>query len=455
MFQKILIANRGEIALRVIRACRAMGVPSVAVHSEADSDALHVHFADEAICIGPAPAAESYLNVSRIIAAAEISGADAVHPGYGFLAENAAFAEVCAESGLTFIGPSPEVLRKVGDKSEARRVFAAAGVPVVPGSDEPLDKEKKALAVARHVGFPVILKAVAGGGGRGMRVARTEEEFRQHFATARAEAEAAFGDDRVYVERYLEAPRHVEFQILADAHGRVVHLGERDCSVQRRHQKLVEESPSPGLDPGLRERMGAAAVRGARELGYLGAGTVECLVEPGGGFFFMEMNARIQVEHPVTEMVTGIDVVREQIRAAAGEPLQVPEKEIGLRGHAIEFRINAEDPERGFLPSPGRITNFHVPGGPGVRVDTHAYSGYVVPPHYDSLIAKLICHGMTRAEALGRSRAALDEFVVEGVRTTVAFHQALLKEPRFLAGAVDTRFLETLAPAVPAGAAAS
>jgi acetyl-CoA carboxylase biotin carboxylase subunit len=455
MFQKILIANRGEIALRVIRACRVLGVPSVAVHSDVDADSLHVRFADEAICIGPGPAAESYLNVPRIIAAAEISGADAVHPGYGFLAENAEFAEICAESGLAFIGPSPDVLRRMGDKAEARRAMAAAGVPVVPGSEEAIEKERRAVAFARHLGYPVIIKAAAGGGGRGMRVARTEEEFKRLFAVARREARQAFGSDRVYVERYVAEPRHVEFQVLGDRHGRIVHLGERDCSIQRRHQKLVEESPSPALDEGLRDRMGQAAVRGALAVGYVGAGTVEFLLEPGGEFYFMEMNVRIQVEHPVTEMVTGVDLVAEQIRAVAGEPLSVAHKPLGLRGHAIEFRINAEDPDRDFLPSPGRITSFHVPGGPGVRVDTHAYAGYAIPPYYDSLIAKLICHGATRTEAIARARAALDEFVVEGVRTTIPFHQALLANERFLAGAVSTRFLESLAEAPVAAAAAA
>ncbi len=455
MFEKILIANRGEIALRVIRSCRALGVPSVAVHSDVDADALHVRFADEAICIGPAAAAESYLNVPRIIAAAEISGADAIHPGYGFLAENAEFAEICAESRLTFIGPSPDVLRRMGDKAEARRAMAAAGVPILPGSSEAVDKERKAVAIARQLGFPVIIKAAAGGGGRGMRVARDEDELKRVFGVARREAEQAFGDDRVYVERYVEEPRHVEFQILGDAHGRVLHLGERDCSIQRRHQKLVEESPSPALDDALRERMGAAAVRGARSVGYVGAGTVEFLLDRGGDFYFMEMNARIQVEHPVTEMVTGVDLVAEQIRVAAREALDIPDKTLGLRGHAIEFRVNAEDPERDFLPSPGRITSFHVPGGPGVRVDTHAYAGYAIPPHYDSLIAKLVCHGATREQALARGRTALDEFVIEGVRTTIPFHQAILRNERFLAGAVSTRFLESLAEEPAAALAAA
>ncbi len=455
MFEKILIANRGEIALRVIRACRALGVRSVAVHSDVDADALHVRFADEAICIGPAAPAESYLNVSRIIAAAEISGADAIHPGYGFLAENAEFAEICAESGVVFIGPSPEVLRRMGDKAEARRSMVAAGVPVIPGSAEAMDKERKAVVIARQLGYPVIIKAAAGGGGRGMRVARSEDELKRLFGIARGEAETAFGDDRVYVERYVEEPRHVEFQIVGDARGRVVHLGERDCSIQRRHQKLVEESPSPALDAALRESMGSAAVRGAQSVGYVGAGTVEFLLDRGGQFYFMEMNARIQVEHPVTEMVTGVDLVAEQIRLAAGEPLRVPEGPFGLRGHAIEFRINAEDPERDFLPSPGRITSFHVPGGPGVRVDTHAYAGYAIPPYYDSLIAKLICQGANRSEALARARAALDEFVVEGVRTTIPFHQALLRNERFLAGVVSTRFLESLAEEPVASVAAA
>ena len=442
MFQKILIANRGEIALRVIRACRTLRVPSVAVHSEADADALHVRFADEAICIGPAPPAQSYLNIPRIIAAAEISGADAVHPGYGFLAENAEFAEICAESRLAFIGPTPEVLRRLGDKTEARRVMTEAGVPVVPGSDRALDKDSHALAWARKLGFPLIVKAAAGGGGRGMRVVRHVGELKQQLSVARREAEQAFGDGRVYLERYLADPRHVEFQLLGDTSGRILHLGERDCSIQRRHQKLVEESPSPALDDKLRARMGAAAVRGAGRIGYLGAGTVEFLLEPTGEFYFIEMNARIQVEHPVTEMVTGIDLVREQIRAVAGEPLGIPDKEIALRGHAIEFRINAEDPDRDFMPSPGRITSFHMPGGPGVRVDTHAYAGYTIPPHYDSLIAKLICHGADREEALARAGAALEEFVVEGVHTTIPFHQWLLADERFQSGAVSTRFLE-------------
>jgi acetyl-CoA carboxylase biotin carboxylase subunit len=342
----------------------------------------------------------------------------------------------------------------MGDKSEARRAMAAAGVPVVPGSEEAIDKERKALALARQLGFPVIIKAAAGGGGRGMRLARDEDEFKRLFVLARREAEQAFGDDRVYVERYVEEPRHVEFQILGDSRGRVAHLGERDCSIQRRHQKLVEESPSPALDEALRERMGSAAVRGAQAVGYVGAGTVEFLLDRGGAFYFMEMNARIQVEHPVTEMVTGMDLVAEQIRLAAGEPLRVPEKTLGLRGHAIEFRINAEDPDRDFLPSPGRITSFHVPGGPGVRVDTHAYAGYAIPPYYDSLIAKLVCHGATREEALSRARAALDEFVVEGVHTTLPFHQALLRNERFLAGTVSTRFLESLAEEPLASAAA-
>jgi acetyl-CoA carboxylase biotin carboxylase subunit len=452
VFRKILIANRGEIALRVIRACRTLGIPCVAVHSEADADALHVHFADEAICIGPPPASESYLNMPRILAAAEIAGADAVHPGYGFLAENAEFAEICAESNLVFIGPGAEVLRAAGDKAEARRRMAAAGVPVLPGSEETVDSDRQAAGLARRIGWPVVLKAAAGGGGRGMRIAADEAELRRVFPTAVREAEAAFGDGRVYVERYLEGPRHVEFQILGDARGRVVHLGERDCSIQRRHQKLVEESPSPAVDEDLRARMGEAAVRGAASIGYRNAGTVEFLLERDGSFWFLEINARIQVEHPVTEMVTGVDLVREQIRIAAGEPLTLPEQPLPLRGHAIEFRINAEDPARGFLPSPGRISSFHVPGGPGVRVDTHAYAGYAVPPQYDSLVAKLICHGQDRAEALGRARAALEELVIEGIRTTAPFHQSLLRDPRFEAGDVDTHFLETFpAAAEPPG----
>jgi acetyl-CoA carboxylase biotin carboxylase subunit len=441
MFRKVLIANRGEIALRVIRACKEMGIRTVAVYSEADRESLHVRFADEDVCIGPAQARESYLNIPRIIAAAEITGADAIHPGYGFLAENAEFSEICERSHITFIGPTPQQIRQMGDKATARRTMAEVGVPIVPGTDAIADPEE-ALAAAREIGFPVLIKAAAGGGGKGMRVAKDEEEFIRQFSMARNEAAAAFGDDSVYVEKYLARPRHIEFQILGDQHGRVIHLGERDCSIQRRHQKLIEEAPSPALDSELRARMGEAAVRGAKAIEYVGAGTIEMLLNEDGSFYFMEMNTRIQVEHPVTEMVTGYDLVKEQIRAAAGLPLSIPEKELELRGHAIECRINAEDPARSFAPSPGTINTFHPPGGLGVRVDTHAYAGYRVPPYYDSLLGKLIVHGATREEALARMRHSLSSFVVEGVHTTIPFLLEVMENPDFIAGKVDTKFLE-------------
>jgi acetyl-CoA carboxylase biotin carboxylase subunit len=394
LFRKILIANRGEIALRIIRACRELDVRTVAVYSEADRDSLHVRFSDEDICIGPAPSRESYLNIPRILAAAEITGADAIHPGYGFLAENAEFAEICERSGLVFIGPTAEQIRRMGDKAEARRTMVKASVPVVPGSSGAIDDGDAALAEAERVGFPVIIKATAGGGGKGMRVAKDSDGFPKAFSMARNEADAAFNNPSVYIERYLERPRHVEIQVLGDRHGNLVHLGERDCSMQRRHQKLIEEAPSPAITPDLRERMGEAAVRAGHAIGYHGAGTVEFLLEPDGGFYFMEMNTRIQVEHPVTELVTAIDLIKAQIRGAAGEKLEIKTSP-AFRGHAIECRINAEDPEHNFRPSPGTITTFHAPGGPGVRVDTHVYDGYVVPSHYDSLLAKLIVHAAT------------------------------------------------------------
>jgi acetyl-CoA carboxylase biotin carboxylase subunit len=441
VFRKVLIANRGEIALRVIRACRELGIRTVAVYSEADRESLHVRFADEDVCIGPPPARESYLNIPRILAAAEITGADAIHPGYGFLAENAEFSEICEVSGLTFIGPTPQQIRVMGDKATARRTMRENGVPIVPGTDAIADSDE-ALAEARQIGFPVLIKASAGGGGKGMRVAATPEEFERQFAMARNEAAAAFGDDSVYIEKYLARPRHIEFQILGDSHGRVVHLGERDCSIQRRHQKLIEEAPSPALTPELRHEMGEAAVRGAAAIQYVGAGTIEMLLNEDKSFYFMEMNTRIQVEHPVTEMCTGFDLVKEQVRAAAGLPLSIPEWEIVLRGHAIECRINAEDPARSFAPSPGTVTTFHLPGGPGVRVDTHVYAGYRVPQHYDSLLAKLIVHGATREEAIARMRRSLAETVIEGVHTTVPFLQAVMDHPDFVAGEVDTKFLE-------------
>ena len=442
MFKKVLIANRGEIALRVIRACRELGVETVAVYSEADRESLHVRFADDDVCIGPPPSRQSYLRIPHIIAAAEITGADAIHPGYGFLAENAEFADTCRASNITFIGPSGEQIRQMGDKATARRLAKEAGVPTVPGSAGTIEDPDEAIAAATEIGFPVIIKATAGGGGKGMRIAPTAEQFLQLFGLAQNEALSAFGNGAVYIEKYLEHPRHVEIQVLGDQYGRVVHLGERDCSVQRRHQKLIEESPSPALTPELRERMGAAAVRLAENIGYTGAGTVEFLLDTDGCFYFMEMNTRIQVEHPVTEMVTSFDLVKEQIRVAAGEHCTFQGDGRRLRGHAIECRINAEDPYRGFQPSPGLITAYHPPGGPGVRVDTHVYAGYTVPPYYDSLLAKVIVHGNTREEALARMGQALDSFILEGPTTTIPFLARVIRHPDFVAGNVDTRFLE-------------
>jgi acetyl-CoA carboxylase, biotin carboxylase subunit len=443
VFRKVLIANRGEIALRVIRACRELGIRTVAVYSEADRESLHVRFADEDVCIGPPPARESYLNVPRIIAAAEVTGADAIHPGYGFLAENAEFSEICERSELTFIGPTPQQIRLMGDKAAARRTMKEVGVPIVPGTDAIGDPDE-ALAQAREIGFPVLIKAAAGGGGKGMRVAADADDFERQYSMARNEAAAAFGDDTVYVEKYLSRTRHIEFQILGDSHGRVVHLGERDCSIQRRHQKLIEEAPSPALTEALRKEMGDAAVRGAKAIDYVGAGTIEMLLNEDGSFYFMEMNTRIQVEHPVTEMCTGVDLVKEQIRAAAGLPLTLPDRTIHLRGHAIECRINAEDPARNFAPSPGTIATFHPPGGPGVRMDTHIYAGYRVPPQYDSLLMKLIVHAATREEAIARMKRSLAETVIEGVHTTIPFLQAVMEHPAFVAGEVDTKFLERM-----------
>ena len=441
MFKKVLIANRGEIALRVIRACRELGIQTVAVYSEADRESLHVRFADDDVCIGPPPARESYLNIPRLIAAAEITGADAIHPGYGFLAENAEFAETCAASNIAFIGPAADQIRVMGDKAAARKAMAAVDVPVVPGTPGPVDDSDEALGFARQIGFPVIIKAAAGGGGKGMRVANDPDDFARAFQLARSEALSAFGNGDVYVEKYLARPRHIEFQIMGDQHGNVIHLGERDCSVQRRHQKLIEEAPSPAVTPELRLRMGDAAVRGAKAIDYVGAGTIEMLLDADGTFYFMEMNTRIQVEHPVTEMLTGIDLVKEQIRVAAGEPLSVRELPM-LRGHVIECRVNAEDPARNFQPSPGRINVFHPPGGPGVRLDTHVYAGYSVPPYYDSLIAKLICQGRDRQEAINRMSMALEGFIIEGVTTTIPFLGRVMRHSRFQAGDVDTKFLE-------------
>ncbi|MBL8995913.1 MAG: acetyl-CoA carboxylase biotin carboxylase subunit [Gemmatimonadales bacterium] len=441
MFKKVLIANRGEIALRVIRACRELGIETVAVYSEADRESLHVRFADDDVCIGPAPARDSYLRIPRLIAAAEITGADAIHPGYGFLAENAEFAETCAASGITFIGPTPHQIRTMGDKAAARAAMIANKVPVVPGTPGPVEDVDEALGYAEKMGFPVIIKAAAGGGGKGMRVARDADDFARAFQLARSEALSAFGNGSVYVEKYLARPRHVEFQILGDTHGTVIHLGERDCSVQRRHQKLVEEAPCPVMTPALRKAMGEAAVKGAKAIDYVGAGTIEMLLDTDGSFYFMEMNTRIQVEHCVTEMLTGVDLVKEQIRVAAGEKLSISETP-ELRGHVIECRVNAEDPARNFQPSPGKVEVFHMPGGNGVRIDTHVYAGYTVPPFYDSMIAKLIVHGRDRAEALAKMRLALDTFIIQGVTTTIPFLGTLMNHPMFVAGDVHTKFLE-------------
>jgi acetyl-CoA carboxylase biotin carboxylase subunit len=441
MFKKVLVANRGEIALRVIRACRELGIQTVAIYSEADRESLHVRFADDDVCIGPPPAKDSYLKIPRIIAAAEITGADAIHPGYGFLAENAEFAETCAASNITFIGPTADQIRMMGDKATARRAMSEVGIPIIPGSPGPVADPDEALEVGRAIGFPLIIKAAAGGGGKGMRVARDPDEFSRSFSLAKSEALSAFGNDDVYLEKYLTKPRHIEFQILGDKHGHLLHMGERDCSIQRRHQKLIEEAPSPGVTPGLRERMGEAAVRGAKAIDYVGAGTIEMLLDESGEFYFMEMNTRIQVEHPVTEVLTGLDLVKEQICIAAGSKLSV--RSIPpLRGHVIECRINAEDPSRGFQPSPGRIDVFHPPGGPGVRVDTHVYAGYTVPPYYDSLLAKLIVQGGNRDEAILRMQIALESFIIEGVTTTTAFLGRVLSHEKFRRGDVDTKFLE-------------
>jgi acetyl-CoA carboxylase biotin carboxylase subunit len=438
---KVLIANRGEIALRIILACKELGLKTVAVHSEADRDALHVRYADDDVCIGPPPSRQSYLSTSAIIAAAEITGADAIHPGYGFLAENAAFAEIARECGLTFIGPTPQAIRLMGDKAVARETAKNAGVPILPGSDGPVKTYEDAVAVAAAIGYPVILKAAAGGGGRGMRICGDEAQLQGAFDTARSEAERAFGSADVYIEKYLEHPRHIEIQVFGDTHGRVVALGERDCSIQRRHQKLIEESPSPVITPEIRAAMGEAAIKLCQSVNYVNAGTIEFLFQDGQ-FYFMEMNTRIQVEHAVTEEVTGMDLVKEQIRVADGAPLSVPFGEFRLRGHAMEFRINAEDPVT-FAPNPGKIREFHLPGGPGVRVDTAAYRDYVVPPHYDSLIAKLVVRGKDRPEVLARARRALEQFIVEGVKTSIPLHRAILDNAAFINGNFSTRFMET------------
>jgi acetyl-CoA carboxylase biotin carboxylase subunit len=440
MFDKILIANRGEIALRVLRACKELGIATVAVHSTADAEAMHVKLADESVCIGPPQSKDSYLNIPSLLAACEITGVDAVHPGYGFLSENARFAEILAEHNLHFIGPKAEHIRLMGDKIEAKRTAKRLGIPVVPGSDGAIDDEEQAVEVGRKIGFPVLVKAAAGGGGRGMKVARTEADLKLALSTARAEAKAAFGDASVYLEKYLEKPRHIEIQVLGDGKGGAVHLGERDCSLQRRHQKVWEEGPSPALNAAGRAKIGETVAQAMRDLKYLGVGTVEFLWEDGE-FYFIEMNTRIQVEHPVTEMITGIDLVLEQIRVAAGGDLPVTQKDITLSGHAIECRINAENPVT-FRPSPGRIAHFHPPGGLGVRVDSAVYQGYVIPPYYDSLVGKLIVHGKTRAECLMRLRRALDEFVVDGVETTLPLFRALVREPGIIDGDYHIHWLE-------------
>jgi acetyl-CoA carboxylase biotin carboxylase subunit len=441
MFRKILIANRGEIALRIIWACRELGIRTVAVHSTADADSLHVKFADEDVCIGPAPNNESYLNVTAVISAAGITDAEAIHPGYGYLAESAEFAEVCRECGLTFIGPEPDVIRRLGDKAEARRTMQEAGVPTIPGSEGVVEDPDEAAELAEAIGYPVLIKASAGGGGRGMRIATEAGDLKRQFEAARNEAAAAFGNGEVYIEKYLLEPRHIEFQMLGDHHGNVVHLYERECSIQRRHQKLLEECPSTALDDALRSRMAAAAVKACTATGYRNAGTVEFLLDSRGEFYFIEMNTRIQVEHPVTEMVTGIDLIKEQIRIAAGEPLGFTQDDVKLNGHAIECRINAEDPET-FMPSPGKITTFHPPGGPGVRLDTASYAEAVIPPYYDSMIAKVIARGNTRGEAILRMRRAVDSFVVEGIKTNLPLQQRILSEEDFVRGRINTAFME-------------
>ncbi len=439
---KLLIANRGEIALRILRSCRELGIATVAVYSTVDKNALHVQLADEAVCVGEAPSSRSYLNVPNILAAATSRGADAIHPGYGFLAENADFAEKCLDHGLIFVGPSPAAILAMGDKSTAKITMQQVGVPTIPGSEGLLEDPTEAAALAETMGYPVMIKATAGGGGRGMRLVPAADQLESLFRAAQGEAEAAFGNPGLYMEKFIDRPRHVEVQVLADRHGNVVHLGERDCSIQRRHQKLLEEAPSPGLDPELRRRMGEAAVAAARSIAYEGAGTVEFLVDKSGAFYFMEMNTRIQVEHPVTEMVTGIDLIAEQLRIAGGEPISVRQDQIQVRGHAIECRINAEDPSHNFRPAPGKITGWLPPGGPGVRIDSHVYTGYEIPPFYDSLIGKLIVWGVDRDHAIRRMRRALSECAVTGIPTTIEFHLALLDRQEFQRGEVWTKFVE-------------
>jgi len=441
-FSKILVANRGEIALRILRSCEELGIATVAVHSTIDRNALHVQLADEAVCIGEPASSKSYLNIPNIIAAALTRNAEAIHPGYGFLAENARFAEICTDHQLAFIGPTPASIRAMGDKSTAKATMQKAGVPTVPGSDGLLQEEAEAVAIANKIGYPLMIKATAGGGGRGMRLVKEERDFVKLFHAAQGEAGAAFGNPGVYLEKFIERPRHIEFQILADSYGNVVHLGERDCSIQRRHQKLLEEAPSPALNPKLRKRMGNAAVMAAKSIGYVGAGTVEFLLDPSGQFYFMEMNTRIQVEHPVTEMIAGIDLIAEQIRIAQGERLQLAQNQIVLHGHAIECRINAEDPDRDFRPHPGRINGYLPPGGPGVRMDSHVYTDYEIPPYYDSLIGKLIVWGPDRTTAIHRMKRALRECAITGLPTTISFHQRVLEKTEFLQGEIYTNFVQ-------------
>lgn len=441
MFEKVLVANRGEIALRVIRACQELDIQTVAVYSQADAESLHVKLADEQYCIGPAQSQRSYLHIPALISTAVVTGADAIHPGYGFLSENANFADICKDHRIKFIGPSVYAINSMGDKASARETMKKAGVPCVPGSDGLVESEKEAFRLADEIGYPVIIKATAGGGGRGMRIASDAGQLASAMSAARSEAQAAFGDGGVYIEKYLKPIRHIEIQIMADQFGNVIHLGERDCSVQRRHQKLIEESPSPALSPEMRTQMGDAAVKAAKSIGYEGAGTVE-FIWCNNQFYFMEMNTRIQVEHPVTEMITGIDLIKEQIRVAAGEPLSLKQEDVVFRGHAIECRINAEDSDRNFLPSPGRIDAYIAPGGPGVRVDSHCYPGYTIPPYYDSLVSKLIVWGIDRSEAIQRMQRALDEYAITGIKTTIPFHQVVLSHSVFQAGDVSTDFVE-------------
>lgn len=442
MIKKILIANRGEIALRIIRACKELGIASVAVYSHADKDSLHVRFADEAVCIGPASPQKSYLNIPSIMSAAEITNSDAVHPGYGFLAENSEFAEICEQSGLVFIGPSSKMISQMGDKIFAKTVMQNAGVPVIPGSEGGIESADQALSMAKEIGFPVILKATAGGGGKGMRIVRDQKELESAMSMAQSEAQAAFGNPVLYMEKYFESPRHIEIQLLCDGNGNVIALGERECSIQRKHQKLIEESPSPVVDSELRKKMFEASIKGAKAVGYKSAGTVEYLLDDSGNFYFMEMNTRIQVEHPVSELVYNVDLIKEQIKVAAGHSLSGMDSTPEPVGHAIECRINAEDPFNDFMPSPGKITSFHIPGGPGIRVDTHGYAHYLMPPFYDSLLAKLISYGHNREEALNRMKRALEEFIIEGIKTTIPFHMQVIDDKNFRKGNFNTHFLE-------------